>query len=149
MPGQGFTVQGEGFFSTYILDGGQQRPIHDFVQPIGVFQTDVVGDAFHRTVRIGDNIYSFMLGILRQTGHAAQHHDGGQQQRNDLFHTRSFLSLYRAAFISRVECTMTLSRSSSIAGRRSSTTATLSSAPLAIRRHMEEIMSTLEYRPTP
>ena len=45
--------------------------------------------------------------------------------------------------------TMKLSQSSSIAGSRNSTTATEHSAPRAIRLHIEEMISTLEYRPTP
>ena len=41
------------------------------------------------------------------------------------------------------------SQSRSIAGSRNNTTATEHSAPRAIRLHIEEIISMLEYKPTP
>ena len=148
LPGQGFSVQREGFRSADVLNAGQHGPVRDFIQAVPVFQPDAVGQGFYRAVRSGHHIHPFMPGCFRECGRAAQRHHQSQSQSDPFFHNQSFLS-YRRAFISRVVCTITLSRSSSTAGRSSRTTATLSSAPRAIRRHMEEMISTFAYRPTP
>ena len=105
LPDEGFPVEGEGLVAADVFNTRQQGAIRDFIRVVGVFQTDVVREAFHGAVGGGNDIDALMLGVFRQGRGTGQQQGQGAKKGDDFFqHGESFLSGLIECFTDRRIC---------------------------------------------